>query len=97
MEKEKKTNPEEFYKNLKQKLEKQHKFPMVYMFKFIVPNDNQRLAMVQSLFGEEAEVVTRTSKNGKYISLTGREMMLNAQSVINRYRLAEKIPGIVSL
>lgn len=91
------TNPEEFYAGLKEKLESQHEFPSVYMFKFIVPNDNQRLARVEALFGAEAQVVTRTSKNGKYVSVTGKELMLNADNIVNRYKEAGKIPGIVSL
>lgn len=92
-----KQSPEEFYANLDEKLNAQHEFPTVYMFKFIVPSDNQRLAMVEALFGPEAEVVIRESKNGKYSSVTGKEMMLNSKSIIERYKEAAKIPGIVSL
>lgn len=88
---------ETFYKELKIKLENQHSFPMVYMFKFIVPNDNHKLALVEALFGPESQVGIRKSKTGKFISVTGKEVMTDADSVIDRYKKAETIEGIVSL
>lgn len=88
---------EAFYKELKVKLESQHSFPTVYMFKFIVPNDNHKLALVEALFGPESQVGIRKSKTGKFISVTGKEVMTSADSVIDRYKKAEQIEGIVSL
>ena len=66
---------------------------MIFFFR----KDNQRLALVETLFGPEAQVVTRTSKNDKYISFTGKELMIDAESVIAKYKKAATIPGIVSL
>ncbi len=88
---------ESFYKELKVKLEAQHSFPTVYMFKFIVPNDNQKLALVEALFGSEAQVSIRKSKTGKFISVSGKEVMTSADSIISRYQKAEQVEGIVSL
>jgi putative lipoic acid-binding regulatory protein len=86
-----------FYADLKEKLEKQHSFPTLYMFKFIVPNDNHKLALVEALFGEEAQVTIRESSKGKFVSVTGKEEMVDVDSIIDRYQKAEKIEGIVSL
>lgn len=88
---------EDFYSNLKQKLEDQHNFPQPYLFKFIIPADNQKLALVEALFGEEAQVSTRQSSSNKYISISAKEVMISADSVIAVYKKAEKIEGIISL
>ena len=88
---------EDFYSNLKQKLEEQHNFPQPYLFKFIIPADNKKLALVEALFGEEAQVSTRQSSSNKYISISAKEVMMSADSVIEVYKKAEKIEGIISL
>lgn len=88
---------EDFYSNLKQKLEEQHNFPQPYLFKFIIPADNKKLALVEALFGEEAQVSTRQSSSNKYISISAKEVMISADSVIAVYKKAEKIEGIISL
>ncbi|MCH8553580.1 MAG: DUF493 domain-containing protein [Schleiferiaceae bacterium] len=68
------------------------------MFKFIVPADNEKLAKLQSLFNtSESEVVTRQSRNGNFISLTAKELMMNADNVISRYEEANTIEGVISL
>lgn len=88
---------EEFYVSLKQKLEEQHSFPAPYLFKFIIPADNHRLALVEALFGPEAQVTTRQSSSNKFISISAKEVMITADSIITVYKKAEKIEGIVSL
>ncbi len=73
-------------------------WPRVYMFKFIVPNAAESLDKVYALFNSEvAEVSHRESKSGKFISVTGKEMMLTSESVIERYKQARGIPGLLSL
>ena len=39
----------------------------------------------------------RTSKKGNYVSVTAKEMMMSADKVIERYKDAAKIEGIISL
>ena len=72
-------------------------WPNVYLFKFIVPNDNQHLAQVSALFDENSEVVFHESQTGKYVSVSAKEIMLSAQTIIEVYERASKIPGIISL
>lgn len=88
---------EALYNKLKTKLEEQFNWPSVYMFKFIIPADNQKLALVEALFGKEAEVITRQSKTNKFLSITAKEMMINPDEIIEVYKKAEKIEGIISL
>jgi hypothetical protein len=88
---------EKFYGNLKQKLEEYGSWPQPYLFKFIIPADNQKLAQVEALFGSEAQVTTRQSKTNKYISVSAKEMMLSPDEVIKVYKKAGDIKGIMSL
>ena len=81
----------------KEKLFLQFNWPSVYMFKFIIPADNHKLALVEALFGKEAEVLTRQSKTNKFISITAKEMMITPDEIIAVYKRAEKIEGIISL
>ncbi len=87
----------DFYDNLKVKLDDVHDWPQPYMFKFIIPADNEKLALVEALFGGEAQVTTRQSKSNKYISITAKEVMLDSDSIIAIYKKAQKIEGIISM
>ena len=87
----------EFYKSLKEKLEHHTIFPSVYMFKFIIPSDNKKMALVEALFGEEAQITTRQSKTNKFTSITAKEMMLSADQIIAVHKKAEEIEGIIQL
>lgn len=90
-------NREDFYNKLKTNLDKNHTWPSVYLFKFIIPDNAQKLARVQELFDAEASVSYKKSRKGNYISISGREMMMSAEDVIYRYQKAEKIEGIIML
>ncbi len=82
---------------LKEALLQTFKAPDVYMFKFIVPNDNVSLAKVMNLFDEGAEVNSRGSKSGKYMSITAREMMMSVDSIIEKYEKAFQIQGLMAI
>ena len=72
-------------------------FPKVYFFKFIVPSDNKSVALVEALFNENAQVNLRSSKTGKYVSLSAKEVMLSDENIINRYKEALNIKGCIAL
>lgn len=86
-----------FYDNLKEKLEEQFEWPSVYMFKFIIPADNRKLALVEALFDESGELTTRQSRTNKFISITAKQVMLSPDEIIAVYKKAGKIEGIISL
>jgi putative lipoic acid-binding regulatory protein len=75
----------------------QEEWPNVYMFKFIVPSNPEHLAKVIGLFGETAEISTQPSRNGNFVSVSIKEMMLNADSIIVIYEEASKIKGLIAL
>ncbi|MBI3510153.1 MAG: DUF493 family protein [Bacteroidetes bacterium] len=84
------------FDELKMKLEK-NSWPQVYMFKFIIPSNNQKIAIVQGFFEDDAEISLHPSSNGKYTSITSKQVMLSAESVIDIYKKASAIEGIISL
>jgi hypothetical protein len=85
------------YENLKNELNRNHDWPIVYMFKFIIPSDIEKLAFVQSKFSAESVVTTRESANGKYTSITVRETMISADEIINKYKEMEGVEGLIAL
>jgi hypothetical protein len=84
------------FDKLKVQLE-QESWPNVYLFKFIVPNDPESVAKVNALFSDTSDLVMHPSRNGKYISLSVKELMLNVESIIAVYEKASLIQGIISL
>ncbi|MEM9052725.1 MAG: DUF493 family protein [Bacteroidota bacterium] len=83
---------------LKAALDQVHDWPSVYPFKFIVPSDNQKIAQVEALFNAEtAEITMRQSKNGKYTSISAKEIMTSAEGVLECYEKAGKIDGLIAL
>jgi uncharacterized protein len=82
---------------LRQRLNDHHKWPGMYMFKFILPSDEQKIAQLKRIFSEDVQFNARLSSNGKYTSITVREIMLNADAVFDRYLRASQIEGILSL
>ena len=84
------------FDNLKLQLE-QETWPGVYLFKFIVPNDSESVAKVNALFGDSSDLVMHASRNGKYMSISVKELMFNVDSIITVYEKASLIKGIISL
>lgn len=86
----------EQFENLKIQLEQQE-WPALYMFKFIVPNTPELIAKVSNLISAEAEIQMQPSSNGKYTSVTGKEVMLSAEAVLEVYYKAAEIKGVITL
>ena len=84
------------FDNLRAQLE-QLEWPSVYLFKFIVPNDNVRMAQVSALFDEQADISYHESGKGNYVSVSVKEVMLSVESIIEIYEKAAQIKGVISL
>jgi putative lipoic acid-binding regulatory protein len=73
-------------------------YPLLYFFKFIIPNDELKLAKLKDKFNsEDAEITTKNSKTGKYISLSIKEVMLSSDQIIETYKSVGEIEGVISL
>ena len=88
---------EDIYQGLREKLAADKNWPQVYLFKFIVPNDNKTVALTQALFGQKAQVTMTKSRTGIYVSVSAKEMMLSSDEVINIYKKSSKIKGLIAL
>ena len=84
------------FDKLRAQLEQQE-WPNVYLFKFIVENTPAQIARATSLFDETADISFHESKNGKFVSVSVKEMMLNADAIISRYEKSAQIEGLISL
>ena len=62
------------YEGLLSKLKADGPWPKVYMFKFIIPNDNQKLAQTEGLFGPQAQVTINQSRKGNYLSIRAKNL-----------------------
>lgn len=78
----------------RQALDGHHQWPCPYVFKFIMPTEN--LPQFTALFPDES-TQNRSSKTGKYTSVTMSSTMCSAEEVMAVYDKAAQIPGIMSL
>ena len=76
---------------------KLEKWPSVYLFKFIMPNDSDLIWKVIQNFDEDAIVKRSSSKTAKYVAINIEQMMLNSEIVIKKYEQISKLKGVISL
>lgn len=89
---------EEFFDRLKTELEKSNTWPAIYLFKFIVPTEIDKINQVEQAFdGMGAVIKTTQSKTGKFTSVSVDVQMESPQSVIDKYVEVSTIEGIISL
>lgn len=82
---------------IREQLNAVHDWPSVFIFKFILAPDPEKMTTLRGVFDESAEFSTRESRNGNYISVTVKEMVLEADTVFERYAGASVIEGIIAL
>lgn len=87
----------EQFDKLREFLNKEESWPIVYMFKFIIPADNQKIALIESKFSDEAIISHKESSGGKYFSITVKEVMLSADAIIDKYKEMKNIEGLITL
>lgn len=83
------------YQKMKALLDDVHQWPCVYTFKFIVPI--AEVAKVGLFVGEDAEVNSKPSKKGNYISLTIKKRCQSSDEVLAIYERVSGTKGIISL
>ncbi|APU69854.1 MAG: DUF493 family protein [Bacteroidota bacterium] len=92
-------DPEEFYAKLKKQLQDTAMWPSEYLYKFIVPTQEDKIQQIEDIFDNLGAVIeTKQSKNGKYTSVSINVRMKNPDAVIAKYKeVAEKVEGVISL
>ncbi len=82
------------FSSFQEKLEYEYEWPSLYTFKFIVPRGQE--AAVTELF-PKVEVSKKESSGGKYVSVTAKLMANSSEAIINVYRKAQNIQGLIAL
>lgn len=64
------------------------------MYKFIT--SEEKIAELKPYF-QKAEISTKASSKGKYISFTAVDMAISAEHIIDKYKSLSHIQGLMSL
>lgn len=81
---------------LKELLDKEN-YPSVYLFKFIIKKDQDKMIEIKRCFDETAEFELVPSRNGNYVSVSIKQMMLNSEDILMRYERVSKIKNVIVL
>jgi putative lipoic acid-binding regulatory protein len=88
----------EFYERLKTELDNSNSWPAPYLFKFIVPTNEDNILKVENAFNCMGAVIkTKKSKTGKFTSISVDVTAKDSQEIIDKYQELSTIEGIVSL
>ena len=91
-------SPDEFYKRLKIQLADSTQWPSLYLYKFIVLTDDEKIRQVHEVFNNTGAVIdSKKSKKGKYTSLSISVNLKNPDEVIAKYKEVGEIDGVISL
>lgn len=89
---------EEFYNKLKVQLLDTSKWPSDYLYKFIVPTDENKIKEIEEIFNNTGAVVeTRQSKKGTYTSISITVNLKNPDAVIEKYKAVGLVEGVIAL
>ncbi|MEH3115629.1 DUF493 family protein [Pedobacter terrae] len=87
---------QDIYVNLKEKLESVEKFPGIYHFKFIITGGLDKIQDLRAILPND-KFIEQPSKTGKYVSITVKKAVQNADEVIAVYKQVGNIKGIMIL
>ena len=82
------------YDAFKEKLDQEHTWPGIYIFKFVVPSAKQD--EVRETFPQET-FTEKKSKAGNYISFTLKKNINSSDEVVDIYLKAKEIDGLIAL
>ncbi|GAF03196.1 DUF493 family protein [Saccharicrinis fermentans] len=85
------------YDKLLEKLGENKHWPLLYMFKFIAPNEDGKVKQVVSLLPKNGQISYKHTKNLKFVSITCKVKMPSAQSIVDVSSEINKIKGIIAL
>lgn len=90
---------DEFYAKLKVRLEETVDWPSQYLYKFIVPSKNKKIAEIEGIFdGMGAVINTKVSSKGSYTSVSIHVNMNTPEEIIAKYKeVGDKVEDVISL
>jgi len=88
-----------FYKNLKQLLDDTSSWPSEYIYKFIYSSKAENIEILRDIFKTlNADFKIKTSKNGKYTSVSVKIIAKNPDLIIENYKkVADMIENVILL
>lgn len=84
------------YEQLLAQLRRESLWPALYFFKFIIPADLKKIALIESRFSEKAIISLHESSKGKYVSVSIKEIMPTPESVVDKYKQMGDIEGLMA-
>lgn len=89
---------QDFYDRLREQLQGDTEWPALYLYKFVVPASNEKIAEIRAVFDNtDANITTRDSSGGKYTSVSVKVTMGSPDAVIEKYLEVSKVEGVISL
>lgn len=92
-----KQSDKESLERLRQLLLKTKAWPLKYMFKFIVPNSDDKVNRVVAVLPEGGSQSFKPSKELHYVAVTCIASMSSADEIIDVVERAIEIEGVISL
>ena len=88
-----------FYKKLKQLLDDTSSWPSEYIYKFIYSSKPENIEILRDIFkASNADFKIKTSKNGKYTSVSVKIVAKNPDLIIENYKkVADRIENVILL
>jgi putative lipoic acid-binding regulatory protein len=93
------SNSDQFYTNLKEKLESSDVWPNTYLYKFIYKTKDNQLESLKAIFQElRPEYRVVESGKGTYTSVSITLIMESPNAIIEKYKeVGAKVTGVISL
>lgn len=85
------------FENLKTKLLENKAWPLLYMFKVIVPNIEGNVEKAKEILPSDGKYTFNHTKNHNYVSITCIAMMDSAEEIIKISEKASNINGAMVL
>lgn len=82
---------------LKELLDKHYKWPDTFNFKFIYKADPTIEARLKDIFPENSEFKIKTSNKKNFNSMNVHHLATGSQEVMDIYKKAAEIEGVISL
>ncbi|MFV0375982.1 MAG: DUF493 family protein [Mangrovibacterium sp.] len=85
------------FKNLRYRLMEVETWPLDYMFKFIVPNNEDKVDRVKALLPQNGTFSFKHTSNLKHVSVTCVAQMKSADEIIDITEKVDAIEGVLAL
>ena len=87
-----------FYARLKEQLLENTTWPSNYLYKFIVPTNQEKIDSITRIFDNTGAVIdSKKSKKGTYTSVSINVNLADPDAVIEKYKAVSEIEGVISL